>query len=386
MAKFSDFFSESPRKDVAQPRINVTWLHYTKLVRSRYQFYSEDEEEIRNLADLIQLDGEVLQELIVRKTDADTYEIVSGHKRWLASKILFEERKLEKYAFLPCQIKKLSDVQAEFQVMAANQYRKKTPYETMCEIESMKKLMEQHPEEFSDEELRGRMVEALSRKLNIDRSVVSDYQNISHNLGEAGKEAFKEGKIKKSAATALAGLPKEEQEELLNEGIVSRKEIVKYKRDKERQKEPMEQECPTDVSSCILREWETTPEQQHEESRVCKSEEMQDTVETAKKNPEDASEVENLKNMEQREEFVLGYRSWSVWCKNELTEETFFRYDLPDGSAIVVKSYPYKTCNQKEQEGRDFYLLKPDTKHFKNAESCMTMIKEHLKEIQKSLN
>ncbi len=48
-----------------------------------------------------------------------------------------------------------------------------------------------------------------------------------------------------------------------------------------------------------------------------------------------------MKNMTQREDFINSYKSWNIWCRNECTEETFYRYDSPDGYVIVVKNYPY---------------------------------------------
>lgn len=100
--------------------------------------------------------------------------------------------------------------------------------------------------------------------------------------------------------------------------------------------------------------------------------------------PDLQPELPVLKNMDVKEDFVLGYESWPVWCKNELTEETFYRYNLPDGFAIVVKHYPYTvTWNNEECIGKDLYLLGPNNKHFKNGETSMTVIKEHLKEVQK---
>ena len=87
-----------------------------------------------------------------------------------------------------------------------------------------------------------------------------------------------------------------------------------------------------------------------------------------------------LKNMEQREEFILNYRTWPVWCKNDLTEETYYRYNLPDGSAIVVREYPYSPYWRNEESvGKTLFLLKHDTKHFKDAETSMTSLKEHLR-------
>ena len=93
-------------------------------------------------------------------------------------------------------------------------------------------------------------------------------------------------------------------------------------------------------------------------------------------------ELPIMKNMDQREEFVLSYHTWPMWCKSDLTEETFYRYNLPDGTAIVVKEYPY-TYWGGESEGKVLYLLKPKHKHFKDSETNMTCIKEHLKEVGK---
>ena len=95
-------------------------------------------------------------------------------------------------------------------------------------------------------------------------------------------------------------------------------------------------------------------------------------------------ELPVLKNMDQREEFVKGYKNWPVWTKNELTEETFYRFDLPDGSSIVVRSYPtWLSWSKKDIEQSRYYLLKPGYRHFADTETNMTTLKDHLKEIQK---
>lgn len=92
-----------------------------------------------------------------------------------------------------------------------------------------------------------------------------------------------------------------------------------------------------------------------------------------------------LKNMDQREEFVKGYKNWTVWTKNELTEETFYRFDLPDGSSIVVRSYPtWSEWRKIDSEQCRYYLLKPGYHHFADTETNMTTLKDHLKEVQKN--
>ena len=95
-------------------------------------------------------------------------------------------------------------------------------------------------------------------------------------------------------------------------------------------------------------------------------------------------ELPVLKNMEEREQFIRDYKKWPVWTQNELTEETFYRFDLPDGSSIVVRNYPtWLGWKKIDMDNQRYYLLKPGYRHFADTECNMTSLKDHLKEIQK---
>ena len=95
-------------------------------------------------------------------------------------------------------------------------------------------------------------------------------------------------------------------------------------------------------------------------------------------------ELPVLKNMEEREQFIRDYKKWPVWTKNELTEETFYRFDLPDSTSIVVRSYPtWLGWKKIDMEHQRYYLLKPGYRHFADTEVNMTALKDHLKEVQK---
>lgn len=241
MAKFGTIFKEETKKAELHPKRVTKWIHYSKLKESKYQYRKgKTAEQIRltrereeALADLIDADGEVLQDLLVRKIDADEYEIVAGGHRWGACKILVEERGKREYEFLPCIIRNTSEVRTRFSVYSSN-FGKKTQYEIMCELEGMKHLLETYPEEFPDLQT-GRMVEKLEKRLGIDQTTVGEYLTISNNLGEKGMEKFEAGTIKKSAALALSGLPEEEQEKLLAQGITTNKDITAYKKSKKNQ-------------------------------------------------------------------------------------------------------------------------------------------------------
>ena len=181
MAKIENIFKSEVKKADPHPKRVTKWIHYSKLNldQGNYRFGESEEKQKRtreraeSLADLIELDGEVLQELIVSKTDTDSYQIIAGNHRYLACKILVEERGKEKFAFLPCVIRNVSEVRASFSKYSSNGYDNKDDYEIMCEIEQMRHLLTTYPEQFPDV-ATGRMVEKLSKKMKMPKSTVGD--------------------------------------------------------------------------------------------------------------------------------------------------------------------------------------------------------------------
>lgn len=230
MAKFGEIFKDTEaKKPEPHPQRITKWIHYTKLIDNKAQYCNErDKGEIIALAELIEADKGILQNVLVRKVDTDEYEIIAGHKRRRAVRYLVEERGLKEYEFIPCIIENLSDVRAEFQLYSTNGHHEKTDYEKMHELERMKYLLETYPEEFPHLQT-GRMVERLAKQMHMSKTTVGEYLSISNNLGNKAREAFKEGNIKKSAAVEIAALPEKEQEKLLEKGVTAQKDIKAYK-------------------------------------------------------------------------------------------------------------------------------------------------------------
>ena len=382
MAKFDSIFSNTETKKVdLHPKRVTKWLHYTKLIDNADQYCDEtSNSEIEALADLIEADGEVLQDVLVRKTDADQYEIIAGHKRRRACKLLAEVRGKEEYAFLPCIVKNVSDVRAKFQVFSSNGHHQKTQYEIMHELEQMRYLIETYPEEFPHLQ-KGRMVERLAKQLGMKKSTVGEYQTISKNLGNKAMEAFKEGTLKKGAATELASFPEEQQEELIEQGIVAQKELQKIK--ESRQKNPCTCSAQAHV---VIEDLEKT---EHIEGQLVISDVDMNTKEEMVEEP-DSSVVNNgfpvMKNAEERRTFLEGYQQWPVWCENLCAKEVFYRYDLPDSSFIVVRHYQKQDrWSDKMRVGKDFYLMVKNQDYLHGNESCLTEIIEHLKKVGKGV-
>lgn len=351
MAKFDNIFKEETKKAALHPKRVTKWIHYSKLKDSKYQYRQgrTPEEKVRAreqeeaLADLIDADGEVLEDLLVRKIDTDEYEIIAGHHRRNACKILVEERKKESYALLPCIIRNTSEVRTEFSVYSSNGYRRKTSYEIMCELEGMKHLLETYPEEFPN--LRdGRMVEKLEKQLGMDKTTVGEYLTISKNLGERGMEKFQEGTLKKSAAVELAGLPAEEQEEVLDRGMLSRKEIKVYKHSRK------------------AREIQKLQGEQEEEQSCL--------------------EIPEFKHREQWQGWLANYQKWNVWFHVPEADEVYYRYDLPDGCSIVICAY-YQYVGQAVINTRE-YLLTPGYHYLNDCRTDRDGLIQHLEQMEKT--
>lgn len=103
-------------------------------------------------------------------------------------------------------------------------------------------------------------------------------------------------------------------------------------------------------------------------------------------------ELPLLKNDKQRAEFIDAYEEWPLWIDNQETGERYYRYDLPDGTSFVIKTYhamlynydALEYGNYKEGYGEnEQYLLKPG-KFFRDCRTNRSTLIDKLKELQKA--
>lgn len=103
-------------------------------------------------------------------------------------------------------------------------------------------------------------------------------------------------------------------------------------------------------------------------------------------------ELPLLKNDKQRAEFIDAYEEWPLWIDNQETGEKYYRYELPDGTSFVIKTYhamlynydALEYGNYKEGYGEnEQYLLKPG-KFFRDCRTNSSTLIDKLKELQKA--
>ena len=121
-------------------------------------------------------------------------------------------------------------------------------------------------------------------------------------------------------------------------------------------------------------------------SMLCELEDLEE-----KKDRPKQLELPQLKNNDQRAAFIDAYETWTLWIDNQETGERYYRYDLPDGTSFVIKTYHSMLYDWKADVAMSYkegyganeeYLLEPG-KFFRDCRANRTTLIEKLKEIQK---
>jgi len=156
------------------------------------------EVELDELADSIRQNG-VLQPIIVRQHNENSYEIIAGERRWRACK-------KAGLRFIPVIVKEASDKEVlQYAIIENIQRENLTP---MDEAESYEKLRIEYS--YTHEE--------LAQVLGKSRSYISNILRLN-SLDETIKQSIREQNISAGHARTLVGLNLEEQRALINEII-----------------------------------------------------------------------------------------------------------------------------------------------------------------------
>lgn len=177
-------------------------LDMNLLVPSSSNFYGI--REIEELAESIKENG-LMHNLVTRKKDDGTYEIISGERRYRALKSLGYEK-------IPCQVKEnLSDLDAELMLIQANaEQRELTPSEKMEGIKRLETIYKQKRN--NGEKLQGKTRDLIGKDLGLSGVQVGRYKKVDKDLIPELKEKLDKEEITLTQAHTLSSLTKDEQE------------------------------------------------------------------------------------------------------------------------------------------------------------------------------
>lgn len=188
-------------------------IQIDKIKPSEMNKYTVD--DIEDLKSSIELIG-LQQNLVVRPNQDETYELISGHRRYKAIKELYDAGD-ESFKKIPCKvIKSTDDIQAELQLILANSTaRVLTDYEKTYQTGRLKAILEELKK--SGYKIEGRKRDIVAGLLKVSASQVGIMESINKNLTPELKDKFKDKEINITKAYELSRKTEEEQKEVLEE-------------------------------------------------------------------------------------------------------------------------------------------------------------------------
>lgn len=77
-------------------------------------------------------------------------------------------------------------------------------------------------------------------------------------------------------------------------------------------------------------------------------------------------ELCQLKNNDQRKEWLAKYKDWGLWYRDENIDVNYYKYDFADGSRLVVAEYPQRKFEwlSKPRDDVRYHLLKKNHKGY----------------------
>ena len=122
------------------------------------------------------------------------------------------------------------------------------------------------------------------------------------------------------------------------------------------------------------------------EAGLEKDDELEEQEEPAPVQPD----LPVMRNNDQRKEWLKNYKGWPVWFEVPEASEIYYRFNLPDGSSIVICEYHmWLSWKEKYSDenpdsiGTREYLLNPGYRYLQDCCTNSTVLVEHLKNLQK---
>lgn len=186
----------------AKENFNLLEIDIDKLMPSTKNFYGI--REVEELAESIKESG-LMHNLVVRKINDGSYEILSGERRYHALKKLG-------YKKIPCQVKDMTDLDAEILLIQANaKQRELTAIEKMNGIKKLKELYDIKKRNGEPLPKGKKTRDVIGEEIGLSGSQVAKYQQVDNNLIGGLKDKFNSGDITLTQATTLCSLQPIEQ-------------------------------------------------------------------------------------------------------------------------------------------------------------------------------
>lgn len=212
----------------AKNNFKVEYIDIKNIKRNEKNFY-----EIVNVDELsedIKLNG-LNHNLVVRKLESNSYELISGERRYTALSELVKQGHKE-FELIPCKVIEVNDVDAEIILIQANaQTRELSDLEKLQQVKRLSELYK--TKKASGEKVPGKVRDIIANDLKLSPTQVGRYERINNKLIPQLKEVLERGNLTIANASEFSSLSEDNQKvilEIINNNIqLNKDEAIKLK-------------------------------------------------------------------------------------------------------------------------------------------------------------
>ncbi len=280
--------------------------------------------------------------LVVAPTDNGKYIIISGHRRYEAVKRLWEEKRITSH-YLPCYINPIKSEDENIQelIMLNATSRIISDGESLKQFQILKRIFDNQKEMGVK---TGRIREKIAAQLGVSNGQVAKMENIEKNAIPEVKEAIESGNVSISTASEIAKLDTSEQK-----ALVEKKDISSIKPKDIKPKQQLEEKVVTNDNFYEADDEDETDDEYFDDTDD-NGDENEDEDEDVKYSGTNDYLFNALSNDQKRRSFTQNYKDWGVWFTSPDLFFTYYKYDLPDGSRIIVLEHLSKNYYPKKED------------------------------------
>ena len=237
MSKFNILGSVNPALPNEPKTIDISLID-----ADEHNFYAADREKEEKRTQLL---AEEIMEVGFRsvievRPVGSRYCVIAGETRLAAMKLAYEQTKNPQFQFIPCYVQEDDDIQNRRRLIIDNLLQRElTPGLKMQAIEELQKAYRDEKE--AGKKLPGRIAYLIANDIHLSKSQVGTYQTVINKGSDAVKEALKNETISLDTAAKISSLPKEEQDELVQEEDLNKDKVNSYLKERKAPKAPMEE-------------------------------------------------------------------------------------------------------------------------------------------------
>lgn len=194
----------------AKNNFRVEYIDIKDIKRNEKNFY--EIVDVEELAEDIKING-LNHNLVVRKLDNGTYELISGERRFTALNKLVNDGD-ELFALVPCKVIEANDIDTEIILIQANaQTRELSESEKLKQVERLSELYK--TKKANGEKIPGKIRDLIANDLKLSPTQVGRYERINNKLIPELKSLLEEGNLTTANASEFSTLTQENQKVIL---------------------------------------------------------------------------------------------------------------------------------------------------------------------------